>query len=163
MMTRDNIRKQFAELDKLINENEWPAAEKDLNDLYNKISQQVNDMNDKSKHQSQLSNFKSQMDKVIERKDIKLAKELKLVMQYYFQELLEAEYGADLFISLLQQYNSSFNNHPWSDRSKARAILDTALKTAALNPTTESMKNYVHQLWRLLPTKDGGRKDILGG
>ena len=163
MMTRDNIRKQFAELDKLINENEWPAAEKDLNDLYNQISQNVHDSNDKSKHQSQLSNFKSQIDKVIERKDIKLAKELKLVMTYYFQELLEAEYGADLYISWLQQYNSTFNNHPWSDRSKARAILDTALKTAALNPTKESMKNYVQQLWRLLPTKDGGRKDILGG
>ena len=34
MMTRDNIRKQFAELDKLVKENEWPSVQSEMEKVY---------------------------------------------------------------------------------------------------------------------------------
>ena len=44
MMTRDNIRKQFAELDKLVKENEWPSVQSEMEKVYSDISKKVNDL-----------------------------------------------------------------------------------------------------------------------
>ena len=67
---------------------------------------------------------------------------------------MESEYGADLYIGLLQNYNDNFSQHPWQNPTRAREILNTALQNASVNPTKESMKNYVSQLWNLLPEKE---------
>ncbi len=163
MMTRDNIRKQFAELDRLINDNEWPSAQSAMEQVYSDISKKVNESEDASRHQTQLDNFRAQMDKIIDRKDVKLAKDIDLKMRYYYRDLLESEYGVDLYIGWLQNYNNNFSQHPWQNPTRAREILNTALQNASVNPTKESMKNYLSQLWNLLPREGGGRDDILGG
>ena len=163
MMTRDNIRKQFAELDKLVKENEWPSVQSEMEKVYSDISKKVNESEDASRHQTQLNNFRAQIDKIIGREDVKLAKDIILQMRYFNRDLLESEYGADLYIALLQNYNDNFSQHPWQNPTRAREILNTALQNASVNPTKESMKNYVSQLWNLLPREGGGRDDILGG
>ena len=163
MMTRDNIRKQFVELDKLIKDNEWPSVQSAMEQVYSDINKKVSESEDASRHQTQLNNFRAQMDKIIERKDIKLAKDLELQMAYYYRDLLESEYGVDLYISWLQNYNNNFSQHPWQNPTRAREIINTALQNASVNPTKESMKNYLSQLWNLLPREGGGRDDILGG
>lgn len=163
MMTRDNIRKQFAELDRLINDNEWPSVKSAMEQIYSEIIKKVNDSEDVNRHQTQLNNFRAQMDRIIDRKDVKLAKDIDIQMRYYYRDLLESEYGADLYIGLLQNYNDNFSQHPWQNPTRAREILNTALQNASVNPTKESMKNYVSQLWNLLPREGGGRDDILGG
>lgn len=163
MMTRDNIRKQFAELDRLINDNEWPSVKSAMEQIYSEIIKKVNDSEDVNRHQTQLNNFRAQMDRIIDRKDVKLAKNIDMQMRYYYRDLLESEYGADLYIGLLQNYNDNFSQHPWQNPTRAREILNTALQNASVNPTKESMKNYVSQLWNLLPREGGGRDDILGG
>ena len=60
--------------------------------------------------------------------------------------------------------NDDFNSQPWSDRSQARTILNTAMKEVMANPSRERALSYCQQLWRLLPNpkEAGSRDDILG-
>ena len=63
----------------------------------------------------------------------------------------------------LQNITKEFNAHPWTDKTKARSIINNALREAQSNPTKERMIYYLRELWKLLP--DGKRKgpgDILG-
>ena len=84
-------------------------------------------------------------------------------MGYYFNDLLEAQHGVEIYIAVLVNFRDDFDSQPWTDRSKARSILDEALKVAVSNPSKDQIKNYCAQLWRLLPRADkSGRKDILG-
>ena len=162
-MTRDNIRKQFIELDKLIREASWPSAKKEMEEMYYKIEEEVGKLKDSANHKSQLDRFKSQMTIVNENQDVQAAKELRLQMGYYFNDLLEAQHGVEIYIAVLVNFRDDFDSQPWTDRSKARAILDEALKVAVSNPSKDQIKNYCIQLWRLLPRADkSGRKDILG-
>jgi hypothetical protein len=56
--------------------------------------------------------------------------------------------------------NDDFDSQPWSDRSKARSILNAALKEVMDNPNRERALSYCQQLWRLLPNpKEAGQRD----
>lgn len=163
MMTRDNIRKQFVELDKLINDSAWPSAKKEMEEIYYNIEEKVEESKDSSNQKDQLDRFQSQMNIVNENEDIISAKELKIQMSYYYRDLLEAEHGVELYISVLVNFRDDFDSQPWTDKSKARSILDQALKVAVSNPSKDQIKNYCHQLWQLLPRAGKqGRKGILG-
>ena len=48
--------------------------------------------------------------------------------EIFNRDLLESEYGADLYIALLQNYNDNFSQHPWQNPTRAREILNTAFK-----------------------------------
>ena len=162
-MTRDNIRKQFIELDKLINESSWPSAKKEMEEMYYKIEEEVGKLKDGDKQKTQLDRFKSQMSIVNENEDVQASKELKNQMGYYYGDLLEAQHGVEIYIAVLVNFRDDFNSQPWTDKSKARAILDEALKVAVSNPSKDQIKNYCIQLWQLLPKAGkSGRKDILG-
>ena len=43
----------------------------------------------------------------------------------------------------------NFNSQDWTDRGKARSIIDSALSEATGNPTSERMRSYCQQLWKL--------------
>ena len=59
--------------------------------------------------------------------------------------------------------NDGFDSQAWTNRSKARSILDNAMREAVSNPDKNSIRNYVGQLYGLLPrTEKEGRDDILG-
>ena len=61
-------------------------------------------------------------------------------------------------------FNDDFESQPWSDRSQARTILNSAMKEVMANPNRERALSYCQQLWRLLPDPKaaGKRDDILG-
>jgi len=70
--------------------------------------------------------------------------------------------GANLFIGLLMNLNDDFDSQDWSDKNKARIILNNALGNVN-NLTRETAIAFLQQLWALLPDpkKAGFRKDIL--
>tara|TARA_B110000261_G_scaffold69922_1_gene81634 strand:- start:4392 stop:6914 length:2523 start_codon:yes stop_codon:yes gene_type:complete len=163
MKTRDAIRKQFAELDKLTNNTAWPSAESEMKKMYYTIEEKVKSSKDSSL-QNQLNRFNSQMKIIIENEDVNSAKELKIQMNNFYVELLDAEHGVDLYIGVLVNFNDDFDSHPWNDRSKARSVLDAGMKEAMSNPSKDRIVGYCQQLWQLLP-RPGGKKartDILG-
>ena len=163
-MTRDNIRKQFASLDKLINESSWPSALKEMEEMYYQCEKKINEIEDNSNQKTQLNRFKSQMTIVIENKNLQQAKDLHDEMHDYHIDLLDAIHGVKYYIAILAYYHQNFSSQPWKDSNKARVIIDTGLKVSMVNPTKDQIKNYCQEVWQLLPSPDKpeGRKDILG-
>ena len=161
MQTRDNIRKQFQELDNIENESAWPAAEDSLKEAFYKLEDKVKTANN-SKLTHAKDRFKIQLDKVLLSKDVSKAKELEKEIGSLLFAMVEDEHGIELWIAILYDYNNDFDSHSWTDRSKARSILDSAMSEAASNPNVDRIKNQVHQLFQLLPKAEKGRDDILG-
>lgn len=161
MQTRDNLRKQFQELDNIENESAWPAAEESLNEAFYKLEEKVN----KSKSSKLIhtkDRYKIQLDKVLVLKDVNKAKELEKEIRSLLFTIVEDEHGIELWVAILYEYNNDFDSHSWIDKPKARSILNSAMNEAASNPKVDRIKNYVHQLFQLLPKAEKGRDDILG-
>ena len=162
MKTRDDLRKSFIKLDKLEQDTSWPNTEKALKDAYYKIEEQ-NNQSQNDKLAAELQRIKAQMETVINKRDSKMAEELISELTLLSIGLLESEHGVALYISLLQNFNEDFDSQPWSDKSKARVILDKGLSEAALNPSKERILSYCRELWKLLPNQnESSRDDILG-
>lgn len=161
MQTRDNLRKQFQELDNIENESAWPAAEESLKEAFYKLEDKVKN-SDNSKLTHAKDRFKIQLEKVLSLRDVAKAKELEKEISSLLFVMVEDEHGIELWIAILYDYHNDFDSHSWIDKSKARSILDSAMKEAASNPNVDRIKNQVHQLFQLLPKAEKGRDDILG-
>ncbi|MGY8939498.1 MAG: hypothetical protein ACKVK4_05905, partial [Flavobacteriales bacterium] len=111
----------------------------------------------------ELSRIKTQMETVINNKDSRMASELTKELSGLIFNLFESEHGVALYIAILQNFNDDFNSQPWTDKSKARSILNKGLAEAASNPSKERIVSYCRELWQLLPNPKGSsRDDILG-
>ena len=162
MKTRDDLRKSFNKLDKLEQGASWPNKEKALKNAYYKLEEKNNESKNKNV-EGELSRIKGQMETVIKNKDSKMAQELTDELVSLMVGLFESDHGVGLYIGLLQNFNDDFDSQPWSDKSKARTILDKGLAEAASNPSKERILSYCRELWQLLPNPKGSsRDDILG-
>lgn len=161
MQTRDNLRKQFAALDKLDNDSVWPAAESSLKEAYYRLEEKTKGSSN-SKLISASERFKTQLERVISKKDVKAAKQLETEISSMMFAILDDEHGIELYISILYNFNEDFDSQAWTDKSKARSILNSAMSEAVSNPNKERIKNYISQLYHLLPRGgDKGQDDIL--
>ncbi len=162
LKTRDDIRKSFTKLDVLENESSWPNTEKELKDLFYKLEEANKEAKDKDVER-ELQRIKGQMETVILNKDVKMAVELSSEISALMINVYESQHGVSIYIGLLQNFNDDFDSQPWSDKSKARTILDKGLSESATNPSKERILSYCRELWNLLPDpKKKGRDDILG-
>ncbi|MDC0204761.1 Hsp70 family protein [Flavobacteriales bacterium] len=161
MQTRDNLRKQFMELDTIQNEGAWPSAESSLKDTFSKLEEKIQASNS-SQLETALSKFKVQMEKVLLNKNVLKAKELEDEINALMFRVIEEEHGIELWIAILHNFNDDFDSQAWSDRSKARTIIDSGIKETALDPNKSRIRNYVGQLYALLPQAKKGPDDILG-
>lgn len=150
MQTRDNLRKEYANFDNIENDSAWPSAESDLRDAFYALE-------DKSKTVKNerllyaVDRFKRQLDNVINKKDVEAAKELKSQINSMLVSLLDDEHGVDLYIGILLNFNDEFDSQAWIDKSKARSILDNAMREIGPNADKNKMKNYCSNLYHLLP------------
>ena len=162
MQVRDGIRKQFVELDNLSNTSAWPSAEQDIKTRYYELETKVNTSNNAA-YKSALSDIKKRLDIILANKNVMEVEELKDRMSSLFLQILDDDHGVELYISILINYNDDFDSQPWTDKSKARNILNSAMNEVMANPSKDRAINYCQQLWRLLPNqKEPGRDDILG-
>ena len=163
MKVRDNIRKQFTALDNLTNVSAWPIAEQELKTTFYELEKKVTSSDD-SNTKSAFESLKKRMDAVLVSQNVLEAKDLKDEMGALFIQILDNEHGVELFISILMNFNDDFDSQPWTNRSQARTILNSAMKEVMANPNRERALNYCQQLWRLLPNpkEAGSRDDILG-
>ena len=163
MKVRDDIRKQFTALDNLTNVSAWPIAEQELKTTFYELETKVTESDDPNT-KTAFGSLKKRMDSVLISQDVTEAKELKDEMGALFIQILDNEHGVELFISILMSFNDDFESQPWSDRSQARTVLNSAMKEVMANPNRERALSYCQQLWRLLPDPKaaGNRDDILG-
>ena len=161
MMIRDEIRKQFTDLDNLASENELPNAIEKLEATFSLLKEKGESTENEGFKKS-YNMLKDRMDGVIASNDVIQIKDLNDQMGELLVSIVDDEAGVQLWVGLLINMNEDFDSHQWKDKGKARSILNNALSNIN-NLTRDTAIIYCQQLWKLLPNpkEKGGPDDIL--
>tara|TARA_Y100000768_G_scaffold376991_1_gene349707 strand:- start:7893 stop:10415 length:2523 start_codon:yes stop_codon:yes gene_type:complete len=161
MMIRDEIRKQFTDLDNLASENELPNAIEKLEATFSLLKEKGESTENEGFKKS-YNMLKDRMDGVIASNDVIQIKDLNDQMGELLVSIVDDEAGVQLWVGLLINMNEDFDSHQWKDKGKARSILNNALSNIN-NLTRDTAIMYCQQLWKLLPNpkEKGGPDDIL--
>ena len=155
MKVRDEIRKIFSEIDNLQDENILPAAIDKLNSALEELKKGIIGSENES-HKTAFNSLKSRIDPVIASNDIGQINDLTQQIYNLLLTIADEKLGVDLYIGMLMDFNESFESQPWSDSTKARSILNNALSNTK-NLTKDTAKQYVIQLYALLPNPNNGK------
>jgi len=117
-----------------------------------KATEQVVDRFGDDKAKQILSQLKPEIEKAIELKNVKRAKDVKdKLLQLKLNILFQRK---EYWVSVLTNINESFDEIQWSDRSKARDLVDKGSSLLASGQFSDEIKNIVFELWGLMPKAD---------
>ncbi len=162
----DNLRRSLRKLDDIQDATEWPKTEEELKDSYYKLEETFKQFSGKveglneERLKAAITQFKEQIPQVIRTKNVKIAKELIDHMRGLTFVLVDQALGAQLEIGWLNDFHSEFDLHDWSDRNKARMLINQGLQVAATNPSKQRLRPIIIELFKLLPGVD---KPIFAG
>jgi len=144
-----------AKLDEIEKSIKWPQRKNELKEELEK-TEQVIDRFGKEKEERILSRLKPEAEKAIELKNIKRAKDIK-------DKLLELKYGIlfrepGYWVSVLKSINESFDEIQWSDRSKAKSLVNKGAELLAGGQFSDEIKDIVWDLWDLMPDESDRKK-----
>jgi molecular chaperone DnaK len=156
----DNLRRSLRKIDDVQDAAEFPKTEEELKkafyrleETFKKVEGQVEEINDDGVRAA-IAQFKEQIPQVIKEKNVKVAKELIDQMRGLDFMLVDAAMGAQMEIQILKEFNDEFDINEWSDRNKAKMLIQQGLSIAASTPTKAKLRPIVIELYKLLPKSD---------
>lgn len=133
-----------------IDENsEWDRLEKEIREDFKRLEKANTDLgNDKTT--ALLSQLRIQTDEVIRGKDVRVGKDvLKQINDLFFQLTFVYQ-----LMGFIQNHHTNFGMHQWSDRNRARQLLNRGLEMINQAPSIETLHPIVIELIGLLPDVD---------
>ncbi len=162
----DNLRRSLRKIDDVQDAAEFPKTEEELKnafyrleETFKKVEGKIEGLNDNAVREA-IAQFKEQIPQVIKEKNVKVAKELIDQMRGLDFTLVDAAMGAQMEIQILKEFNDDFDINEWSDRNKARMLINQGLSIASTTPTKQKLRPIVIELYKLLPKSD---KPIFAG
>lgn len=133
---------------------EWSRLEQDLREKFERL-EKANDELGNEKSTAQVNQLRSQVDRVIRNKDVKLGRELKdQVHSLFFQLTFIYQ-----LIGFVKHHNDNFGRYQWKDTNRARQLMNQAVNMINNQPRVEDLHPIVVSLIKLLPDSE---RDILG-
>ena len=156
----DNLRRSLRKIDDVQDAAEFPKTEEELKnafyrleETFKKVEGRVEEINDQDVRTS-IEQYKEQIPQVIKEKNVKVAKELIDQMRGLDFMLVDAAMGAQMEIQILKEFNDEFDLQEWSDRNKAKMLIQQGLSIAATTPSKQRLRPIVIELYKLLPKSD---------
>jgi molecular chaperone DnaK len=144
----NRINELAIKLDEIDKSVEWPQTENELNDELKYIEELLEICNDE-KSERALLQIKPEVAKAIKIKDIKRAKDaLGRLSILKWHILFEQPH---FWVDQLHRINEEFDEIKWSDRSKARGLVEKGCSIVASGQFTDEIKDIVSRLWDLMP------------
>lgn len=94
-----------------------------------------------------LDQLRNNINDVLARKDVKMAKELLQQVRNFDFKLASIEY----YVAWIHGWNKNFDILVWKDKIRARQLINQAISIINDTPTADKLHPYVDQLWDLLP------------
>ena len=148
LMINNRLNELFIKLDEVDESIKWPKMEKEA---YTEISvtKETIDRYGTERDSQILDHLDSRIDKALELKDSKLLEntvsEVKqLKWSIWFKQ-------PDFWISTLKTVDESFNEIHWTDRIRARNLLNEGKTILSERGYTEDIESIVRRLWELMP------------
>lgn len=160
-----NLRQCLRKIDDIQDLTEWPRVEEEIKDVFYRL-EEINKEYGNEKTIILVDEFKSQIPELIKTKDVKLANKIIEDMRQLDFILVDQGMGANFEIGHIYHLNEEFDTLDWSDRSKARMLINQGISIAASNPTKQVLRPILIELFKLLPVVTEGPdsgipKDIL--
>jgi len=155
----DCLRRSLISLDRIQKKSEWPKIEEEIKEVYYRL-EETNKQFGNERTTAIVEQFKEQIPEIIKEKNVKVAQDTVDFMRQLDFQLVDKGLGAQMEIMYLKNFNDDFDTLDWSDRQRARMVLDRGLKMAVENPSKEILKRVVIELFGFLPEAN---KPIVGG
>lgn len=145
---REKLQKTFLALDKLDSANTWPTVEAELDGAIESLL--VNNQRYGNEKSNQLvAEYQKRIRQVKNEANAKVAKQLISEIYAFSFALMQQDIG--LWMSLIKDYDQTFDSIDWSDKREARKVLSDAKTMIATNPSKSKVEDAVRALWELMP------------
>lgn len=155
-----NLRKVLKTIDEMNEGTEWPKLEEELRDEFSRLEKANKDLGD-SKTTQVVNALRSQLEEVLKSKDVKIGIALlDEIQSVFFQLTLVYQ-----LIGIIRNYNQNFGAYPWLNPQRARQLLNNGLQQIGENPSVDSLRPIVAELFDLLheDSRPGGDDSVLVG
>lgn len=147
----ERLREEMTKLYKLEEEMEWPNIVFDLDDAVERLKMTLQRYGDEATTQL-LPQLLQKADSVKNNKNIKLAKELIEQLNLLNFSVIDKGAGIALDISLIKGFDDDFEINQWSNKGKARQLIDQAKELIFSNSATkQNLRPIIDDLFKLLP------------
>lgn len=153
----NNLRNYSRQIDAIQDETEWPRNEEELKNVYYELEETFNELSgnlqnvDTSRIREIIQQYKEQIPSVLKEKNVNLAKDLIEQMRSLSFAIVDEGLGAQLEIIMLKGFQENFDTHDWSDRQRARLLINQGMQVAAQDPTKGRLRPIIMELYKLLP------------
>ena len=160
MQVRNNLREVLRKVDELEDSADWPATEQKMKEELAYLEDYLEGIRGDlppagaERADAAIGQFREQIPAIIKTQDKKSAKRLIEEINRTGFALSDALLGVHLYIKILRDYDEDFDIHDWSNRNKARLLINQGLGMAATNPTRDGMRGLLRELFALLPESD---------
>lgn len=155
-----DLRKSLKTIDELSDTTEWPKLEEEIKEEFYRLEKANKDLGNE-KTNAIVNQFRSQVEEVIQSKDIKLGTALlEEIHNYFFQLTLIYQ-----IMDTIRRFNTNFDSYHWRDEGRARQLLNDGLSKLNSNPDVEELRSIVIALFELLPNDErpSGDDSVLVG
>jgi len=155
----NDMREYLKDIDKLEADSEWPKVMQELTDSLEHLERTKDQFGNENADQL-VKQLNDQAKLVIEKQDLKMAKDLTKQIGDISFTLVDQGAGVALEISFIKGFDDEFDMHEWKNRNQARQLIKEAKRIINANRATkQSLRPIVGQLMQLLPQAQQG----LGG
>ncbi|AWV98335.1 Hsp70 family protein [Arcticibacterium luteifluviistationis] len=144
-----NLRKSLKTIDELNETTEWPKLEEELKEEFYRL-EKANDELGNEKTSEVVNQLRLQLDEVIKVKDVKLANILLEETRSLFVHLTLIYQ----LIGFIGRHNDNFESYNWTDRDRAKALLNKGQQIIGENPDVDELHPLVVSIIDLLPRNE---------
>jgi molecular chaperone DnaK len=163
----DSLRKVLLGLEDAKKALEWPPAEKELKEAFFTLEELVEKIKENSDDEqinmerldAYVDEFRTKVEHVMKGRNVREAKELR-------DEIIQTDFAIRnavsdnaMDIGFLHSLNNNFSNYHWTDKAKARQLINQGLQLANAGKTS-AVRPLLIELIRLMPADE--RPETLG-
>lgn len=153
----DSLKRSFKKIDEIQDATEWPKTEEELKDVFYRL-EEVNKQAGNDKTSELVTQFKEQIPEVIKQKNVKVANQMIEDMRSLNFALVSQD--VSFWVGFIHYFNENFDTHDWSDRGKARMLINQGLQICASNPSESKLRPVIAELYNLLPEVERDRINL---
>ena len=145
-MVMQHLKEVLRKIEDFEDNTEWGRVEVELRDEFDRLEKANADLGNNKTNQA-VNALRQQIDEVIRKQDVKMARELKEIVTHLFYQLTmvyQCRY-------LIEDMNRDFDIIHWKDRNRARTLINQGLAEINNQPTREKLQPIAVALLELLP------------
>jgi len=148
---KERLREELTKIHKLEEEMEWPNVESELEEVLERLKMTIQRYGDEKTIQL-LPQILKKVESIKNQKSIKLAKEIIEQLNSLNFTVVDKGAGIALDISIIKGFDEDFEMNQWSNRNKAKQLIDQAKELIFANSATrENLRPIIDELFKLLP------------